>query len=77
MTMSPNVPTGIDLSTAGWTWKQFAARVATVLRAAQARHDAKRAYRRLLECDDEHLLRDAGLTRGDIRAAICALESRS
>lgn len=77
MTMSTHIPTAVDLSTAGWTWKRLAARIAAALRAAEARHEARRAYGSLLDCDDEHLLRDAGLTRGDIRAAMLALDGRS
>jgi uncharacterized protein YjiS (DUF1127 family) len=67
MTMSTSIPSAIDLSTAGSAWKRLADRVAAALRAAQARHEARRAYRSLLECDDDHLLRDVGVTRGDVR----------
>jgi uncharacterized protein YjiS (DUF1127 family) len=75
MTMSPNAPIGIDLSAAGWTWKHVASRVAAALRAAQARHEARRAYKHMLECDD-HLLRDMGVTRSDVHAAMHALDGR-
>jgi uncharacterized protein YjiS (DUF1127 family) len=75
MTMSPNAPMGIDLSAAGWSWKHVASRVAAAVRAAQARREACRAYTYMLECDD-HLLRDMGVTRSDVRAAMQALDRR-
>lgn len=76
MTMSTNIPTAIDLSISG-TWKHLAARIATAVRAAQTRYEARRAYRWMLESDDGHLLRDVGLTRDDVRAAMRALDGRS
>jgi uncharacterized protein YjiS (DUF1127 family) len=75
MTMSPNAPVAIDLSAAGWSWTHVASRVAAAVRAAQARHEARRAYAYMLGCDD-HLLRDMGVTRRDVHAAMQALDGR-
>jgi uncharacterized protein YjiS (DUF1127 family) len=44
-------------------------RVVAAVRAAHARREARRAYRQLLECD-EHILKDIGVTRGDVREAL-------
>jgi uncharacterized protein YjiS (DUF1127 family) len=42
------------------------------LRAAWVRGNERRAYRRMLECD-EHILHDIGLTRDDVRKAMAEL----
>jgi uncharacterized protein YjiS (DUF1127 family) len=77
MTMSPNAPTAIDLSTAAPTWKAVTARIAAAVRAAHARRQALKAYKHMLAWDDDHLLRDVGLTRGDIHPAMRALDGQS
>jgi uncharacterized protein YjiS (DUF1127 family) len=43
--------------------------------AANARRRVRQEYRHLLTCED-HLLADAGLTRGEIRRALRARERR-
>jgi uncharacterized protein YjiS (DUF1127 family) len=77
MTMLPNAPTATDLLTAAPTWKSVTARIAAAVRAAHARRQAVRAYKHMLAWDDDHLLRDVGLTRGDIHVAMRALDDRS
>jgi uncharacterized protein YjiS (DUF1127 family) len=47
---------------------QAARQVAEGFRAAWTRGNERRAYRRLLECDD--VLRDIGITRDDVRKAM-------
>jgi uncharacterized protein YjiS (DUF1127 family) len=44
-------------------------RIAAAVRAALARRKERYGYRQLLGCD-EHLLRDMGVTRADIRQAL-------
>lgn len=40
------------------------------LKSARARAEARRNYQRLLESDDDQLLRDVGVTRNDLRRAL-------
>jgi uncharacterized protein YjiS (DUF1127 family) len=47
---------------------QAVRQVADGIRAAWIRGNERRAYRRLLECDD--ILRDIGITRADVREAM-------
>jgi len=77
MTMSLNAPFAVDVSTAGQTWTALTTRIATAVRAARARRQARRAYKQMLQWDDDHLLRDVGMTRRDIRGAMRALDGRS
>jgi uncharacterized protein YjiS (DUF1127 family) len=44
-------------------------RIAAVVRAAVARRTARRDYQRMLERED-HLLRDMGVTRAEVRRAL-------
>jgi uncharacterized protein YjiS (DUF1127 family) len=61
-----------DASATGHALRNAAAQavrqVAGSIRAAWVRGNDRRAYRRLLECDD--ILRDTGITRDDVRQAM-------
>jgi uncharacterized protein YjiS (DUF1127 family) len=67
MTMSPAALIAIDVITPAR--RSVGSRVAAAVRAAWARAEARRAYRRLLE-SDASVLRDIGVTRGDVRQAL-------
>ena len=45
------------------------ARILAAVRAAMARAKARHEYRRLLDCD-ETIMRDAGVTRDEVRRAL-------
>jgi len=42
----------------------------SALKSAHARAEARRAYQRLLESNDDQLLRDVGITRNELRRAL-------
>ena len=50
------------------TLKSFATPATAAVHDALARAKARRDYRQMLDCED-HFLRDAGITRADIRQA--------
>ena len=50
------------------TLQSFADRAAAAVREVLARAKARHGYRHMLDCED-HFLRDAGITRADIRQA--------
>ena len=64
MTITATAPTSAPAAA-------IVAALAAALRTALARAKARHDYRRMLELGDEHL-RDVGITRGDIRAAMTA-----
>lgn len=64
-----------DIASPNRLWKAVVARCADACRAALARAEARRAYRRMLQWDDEHLLRDIGISRGDVRQALRELDA--
>ena len=50
------------------TLKSFATRATAAVHHARARAKVRGDYRQMLDCED-HFLRDAGITRSDIRQA--------
>jgi uncharacterized protein YjiS (DUF1127 family) len=69
MSVSPALPIGIEV-TGSWDGVSgLIAHVGRALRAAHARRKMRRDYETLLLCDD-HIFRDIGLTRVEVRKAL-------
>ena len=63
----------VDIASPNPLWKDVVARCAGACRAALARAEARRAYKLMLQ--DDHLLRDIGISRGDVRQALRELDA--
>jgi uncharacterized protein YjiS (DUF1127 family) len=71
MSVSPALPFGIEV-TGSWDGVSgLIAHVARAIRTAHARRKMRHDYETLLVCDD-HILRDIGVTRADVRDALAA-----
>ena len=69
MTISPAALIAVDVMTPGQFPKGIVTRIASAVRAAHARSLARHAYKQMLQCED-HILRDIGVTRADVRQAL-------
>jgi uncharacterized protein YjiS (DUF1127 family) len=69
MSISPALPIGIEVTGSWEGVSGLIAHVAGAIRKAHARGKMRREYRDLLLCED-HILRDIGVTRADVRSAL-------
>jgi uncharacterized protein YjiS (DUF1127 family) len=69
MTASIAASTTVDVLNPGQLAAGLTTRSGATVREALARVKARHDYRRMLDCED-HLLRDMGVTRGDVRQAM-------
>ena len=72
MNFSPAAPIAADFGIRE-PFLMVARHIASAVRAAHARSKGRRAYRQMLLCED-HILRDIGVTRADVRQALRDLD---
>ena len=75
MTMSPAYPIAVEVMGHRHGNPGVVARVGAAVRAAYARHQARKAYEALLLSDD-HVFSDIGVTRDDVRSALAGCRRR-